>query len=158
MQLWQAWMPGNGNKYVGNCKKAIAQLQEGKPTILSGLDNAAMEDSFLSVIDAITKGDTLSVGLLSDSAYHIGRGLAILIHLLNPEMIVISGIGSLAGKAWVAPIQQALNEHCIPKIAENVEIKVSELGFKAELLGAAAWVMENYDRESLETKKSSIII
>ncbi len=60
--------------------------------------------------------------------------------------MVISGIGSLAGKVWVAPIQQAVNEHCIPKIAEHTEIKISSLGYNAELVGATALIMDNYER------------
>ena len=65
--------------------------------------------------------------------------------MLNPELIVLSGRGTGAGKLWLAPIQQAINELCIPKIAENTEVKVSTLGYQAELIGAAALVMENYD-------------
>jgi len=85
------------------------------------------------------------VELLSEIGYKIGRGIAILIHLLNPELIIISGRGTQAGKIWQAPIQQALNEHCIPRLAQNTKIEISNLGFDASLIGAAALVMENYD-------------
>jgi predicted NBD/HSP70 family sugar kinase len=82
--------------------------------------------------------------LLSEAGYNIGRGVAILIHLFNPELVVLSGRGSPAGKIWQAPIQQALNEHCIPRLASNTEIAISALGYQAELIGTAALVMENY--------------
>jgi predicted NBD/HSP70 family sugar kinase len=78
--------------------------------------------------------------------------VAILIHLLNPEVIVLSGRGSLAGKIWQAPIQQALNEHCIPRLASGSEIVLSALGYSAEIIGAAALVMENYEREPKRKK------
>jgi hypothetical protein len=61
-------------------------------------------------------------------------------------LIVLSGRGSSAGRIWQTPVQQALNEHCIPRLAANVTIKISELGIDAELTGAAALVMENYLR------------
>ncbi|MEO7045001.1 MAG: hypothetical protein ABI091_06805, partial [Ferruginibacter sp.] len=57
----------------------------------------------------------------------------------------LSGRGSLAGKIWQAPIQQALNHHCIPMLAANTEIEVSSLGYEAELIGSAALVMEKYE-------------
>ena len=98
------------------------------------------------------KGDKFAVELLSETAYNIGRGVAILIHLLNPELIVLSGRGAVAGKIWKTPIQQAINEHCIPRIAENTKIEISSLGYEAELIGAAALVMEHFD--SLETSKA----
>jgi hypothetical protein len=46
-------------------------------------------------------------------------------------------------------LQQAINEHCIPKIAENTQIEISSLGYHAELMGAAALVMEHYDEINL---------
>ena len=83
--------------------------------------------------------------------------MAILIHLINPELVILSGRGSVAGKLWLAPIQQAINEHCIPKIAEITEVKLSSLGHQAEVLGAAALVMENYDvLKSTSGKRESV--
>jgi predicted NBD/HSP70 family sugar kinase len=92
------------------------------------------------------RGDKFAIEIISEAGYNIGRGLAILVHLLNPGTIVLSGRGSIGGKLWLAPVQQALNEHCIPKIAENLEVRISSLGYEAELVGAAALVMEQYDQ------------
>lgn len=126
-------------------QNAITGLNEGKPSLLKNLSEENIEDAARKIIEAVKSGDKFSIEILSKSAYQIGRGVAILIHLLNPELIVISGIGSLAGRAWIAPIQQAINEHCIPKIAENTEIAISSLGYNAELIGATALVMDNYE-------------
>ena len=71
-----------------------------------------------------------------------------MIHLFNPRKIILSGRGSLAGKIWLAPIQQALNEHCIPRLYLGTDIEVSTLGVNAELIGGAALVMEHYDHLS----------
>jgi len=95
-----------------------------------------------AILSAAKAGDKFAVGLLSEAGYTIGRGIAILIHLLNPETIVLSGRGATAGKIWQAPIQQALNEHCIPRLASNTQIEISTLGNDAELIGAAALVVE----------------
>ena len=51
----------------------------------------------------------------------------------------------MAGRIWQAPIQQALNEYCIPRLAHNTTIEVSELSYQAEMIGAAALVMENFE-------------
>ena len=130
-------------------QKAIKQLQEQEtPTLLTELDTADLEDAAKKIIEAAQKGDKFSIELLSEAAYHIGRGVAFLIHILNPELVVMSGIGSLAGKVWIAPIQQAINEHCIPRLAENTKLEISSLGYNAELIGAAALVMDNYEKLS----------
>ena len=114
------------------------------------IENENIERSFRSVKDAALKGDKLAIGLFSEAGYNIGRGVAILVHILNPELIVLSGRGASAGKIWEAPIQQALNEHCIPRLSENTKIVVSKLGHHAELLGAAALVMEGFDENHLD--------
>jgi hypothetical protein len=41
-----------------------------------------------------------------------------------------------------------LNEHSIPRLAANTSVETSTLGHHAELIGAAALVMEHYDKES----------
>jgi predicted NBD/HSP70 family sugar kinase len=92
-----------------------------------------------------------SVKLISEAAYHVGEGLAILIHLMNPGAIVLSGKGSVVGKLWLAPIQQAINEHCIPMLTNYTEFIISNLTTKAQLIGGAALVVENFGKK-LEDK------
>lgn len=133
-------------------EKAIQGLKQGKVSRLKNLTLENAEDSSKAIMDAAVKGDKYAIELLSESGYNIGRGIAILIHLLNPELIILSGRGSVGGKVWLAPIQQAINEHCIPKIAENTELEISSLGFQAELIGAAALVMDHFD--SLDRRKT----
>ena len=107
------------------------------------------ENAFEEIIRAAQKGDQFAVGLFSEAGYNIGRGVAILIHILNPEIIIFSGRGSRAGKIWKAPVQQAINEMCIPRPAASTEIEISQLGYEAEMIGAAALVMENYETKTI---------
>jgi predicted NBD/HSP70 family sugar kinase len=125
-------------------EKAIRELKEGRLSMLTNMDLGSVEDTAKAIMEAAAKGDTFAVGLFSETGYNIGRGAAILIHLLNPSLIVLSGRGAAANKLWLAPVQQAINEHCIPKIAQHTEVMISSLGYQAELIGAAALVMEHY--------------
>jgi predicted NBD/HSP70 family sugar kinase len=131
-------------------EKANKGLKEGKISLLKELSVEHAEQAFQDIIKAAGKGDKFAVEILSESGYNIGRGVAILIHLLNPELVILSGRGSSAGKIWQAPIQQALNEHCIPRLASNTEIEISSLGYQAEITGAAALVMENFEKSELK--------
>ncbi|MBK0378714.1 ROK family transcriptional regulator [Mucilaginibacter segetis] len=94
-------------------------------------------------LQAARSGDPLAVSILSDAAFLIGKGMSTLIHIMNPSHIVLSGRGAVAGKILMAPIQQAINEFCIPWLAEQTEILVSALAKDSELLGAATLVIEN---------------
>ena len=128
-------------------EKAKEGIKEGKLSHIKELPDSHFEQAVEIIIAAAKKGDKFAIEILSDAGYHIGRGLAVLIHLLNPEIIVLSGRGSQAGKLWQAPIQQALNEHCIPRLASGTEIQISQLGHDAELIGAAALVMERFEND-----------
>jgi predicted NBD/HSP70 family sugar kinase len=139
-------------------EKAIKGLNEGKLSILKNLNLENVEEAARLILDAAIQGDSFAIELISEAGYNIGRGIAILVHILNPQTIVLSGRGSLGGKLWTTPIQQALNEHCIPKIAENLEIEISTLGGMAELYGAAALVMEHYDENHSKTKTRNTLI
>jgi predicted NBD/HSP70 family sugar kinase len=135
-------------------ERAIEGIQSGRVTLLKEEQlEGNLDEASRSVITAAGKGDKFAVELLSEAGYNIGRGVAILIHLLNPETIILGGRGALAGKIWQTPIQQALNEHCIPRLAINTGIEVSTLGYDAELVGAAALVMDNYEEDLTQKQR-----
>lgn len=124
-------------------EKAVNELDASKPTMLRDLSMEHVQETANKVLSAALRGDKFAVELLSDIAYNIGRGVAVLIHIINPGQIILSGRGAIAGKLWLAPMQQALNVYSIPRLAENTTVEVSALGYQAGLLGAAALVMEN---------------
>jgi len=136
---------------VENAKEGI---KAGKLSKLSSFQFKDIELACDAVIQAVQEGDQFAVGIFSRAGYNIGKGVAVLIHLLNPKLIILSGRGSSAGQVWQAPIQQALNEHCIPRLYQNTMIEISTIGLHAELIGAAALVMENFER--IQVKKNSI--
>lgn len=128
-------------------ENAIKGLQSGRKSSIAYSGTQSKVEVGESLLNAANKGDQFAVELLSDAAYKIGRGLSILIHIINPKAIVLSGRGVKVGRLLLAPIQQALNKHCIPRLAAETEIYISEIGFDAELIGAAVLVMENFDNE-----------
>jgi predicted NBD/HSP70 family sugar kinase len=134
--------------------KAMELIRQGKITNLP-LKNSA-EEMYEVVLDAANKGDQMSIELFSDMGYKIGKGIAILIHINNPELIVLSGRGAAAGKILMAPIQQALIKYCIPRLSEYTEVKISKLGQDAYSIGVAALVMENFGSKVFHSEKQSV--
>lgn len=126
-------------------ERAKAEMNEG---VSSSMEHEFKDTGELSgdhFLQAAQSGDPLAVSILSDAAFLIGKGMSTLIHIMNPKLIVISGRGAIAGKILMAPIQRAINEFCIPWLAEQTEIQVSALASDSELLGAATLVIENCD-------------
>jgi predicted NBD/HSP70 family sugar kinase len=128
-------------------EKAIEEIKQGKITSLQDVIKDNTHIAMHAIMEAANKGDQYAIELLSEAGYKIGRGLAILIHILNPERIILSGTGARVGRILLAPVQQALNKYCIPRLATNTELLISELGYDGELIGAAVLVMDNLDKK-----------
>ena len=122
--------------------KAIEKIKDKKTSRINFEGNR--EQVSEAIMTAANQGDPDAIDLLTDMAYKIGKAIAILIHIVNPELIVISGRGIHSGRLLMAPIEQALNKFCIPKLVEHTSVKTSALGANASLMGAAALVIDNF--------------
>ena len=129
-------------------EKAIKGIKKGHISSLQHTDKDQSKLVGNAIMEAANNGDQFAIELLSDAGYKIGKALAILIHIMNPESIVLSGRGAIVGKILLAPVQQALNKYCIPRLVSSTELLISDLGFTAELTGTAVLVMENFDKEN----------
>ena len=125
-------------------EKVNEKIREGNiPSQLKVLTHKSEEENLLKITEAAFNGDKLVLETISEIGYHIGRASAILIHLFNPEKIVLSGRGAMLGDLWLPSVLQGINENSIPRLAEATKVVVSKIGANAELLGAAALVLEN---------------
>ncbi|MCF3112183.1 ROK family protein [Niabella sp. CC-SYL272] len=122
--------------------KALQLIREGKLEHLK-ISTHSIEEAAYAVMKLAAQGDQLCIELLSDMAYKIGKALAILVHIINPELVLLSGRASEVGRLLMAPIQQALNTYSIPRLMEGVELDVSTLKYNAYSMGAAALVVNS---------------
>ena len=134
---------------------AIDAINNGQLTSLVPQNNKV---TITSIINEALKGDSYAIKLISESAYHIGRAIAVLIHLVNPQTIVLSGKGIKAGKLWLAPVQQAINEFCIPTLATNTDVVLSQLGSNAQLIGSTALVVEHFNKSSFSVENKEALL
>lgn len=95
------------------------------------------------VIAAANQGDQFAVSILYEVGHELGKGIASLIQILNPEIIILGGRMAEAKKYITTPIQQALNSYCNPVLANNMSIVSTHLGEEATALGLAIMVSDN---------------
>lgn len=124
-------------------EKAEKALSEGILSSMSELFKDKSKHPRDHFLDAVNAQDPLAISILSKAGFQLGKGLATLIHILNPECIVLSGRGAKAGKMLLPSVQQAINEFCIPRISGQTAIKLSTLTDEAELFAAASIIVEN---------------
>ncbi len=96
-----------------------------------------------TVFDAAKRRDPSALAVVKEAGYYLGVGLANLINLLNPEMIIIGGGVSKAGKILIDSTREAVNEYALEINMKKVKIVLSKLHLSAGVLGAAAlcWQM-----------------
>ena len=102
------------------------------------------------IIDAANQGDQYAINILAEIGKNLGKGMAILIQLFNPELIILGGKIAEAKQYITTPIQQSINTYCMTQLRENVTIALSELGKDAGILGSVATVMENIFESQIE--------
>ncbi|WP_162340006.1 ROK family protein [Cyclobacterium salsum] len=119
----------------------LARMSEGKE------DN--LEPSI--VVEAAMAGDQRAISILSDVGLDLGRGIAILIQLINPELIILGGAIAEANQYITTPIQQALNIYSMAKLREKTSIELSRLGKEVGLRGAIAIVNEHIFEDTINS-------
>ena len=94
------------------------------------------------IIDAADAGDAESIEALTETGWLMGLGVANLISIFNPEMVVIGGPLSRAGDYLLPPIEEAVKRTVLPEVRETVRILLSPFGGDASVVGAAALITE----------------
>ncbi len=125
-------------------KEAAAQAASGKAPALfeeAGTDIRKYRSSAL--FKSVAAGDKGVRRSVDRAAWWLGVGLANLVHLLNPEAIVIGGgVATRFGKKFVQAAEASMEEHLLPGMSGTVRVLLSELGDLAVPTGAACAAME----------------
>ncbi|MNJ38981.1 N-acetylglucosamine repressor [compost metagenome] len=107
------------------------------------LDQAAKALSKPNIIleDLITlakSGDQTALHLLEGVGTHLGVGLANLVNILNPELIIIGSRLSLAGNLLEEPMLQTIEKRSLSYHRKKSGVTFAKLGLRSTALGAAS--------------------
>ena len=83
-------------------------------------------------------GDAACIRVLADTGRHVGVAAASLCNLVNPERLVIGGELALAGELLLGPMREVVGRYAVPSAVRSLDIRVAELGPRAQVLGAVA--------------------
>ncbi|MGA2804476.1 MAG: ROK family transcriptional regulator [Acidimicrobiales bacterium] len=108
-----------------------AAVAEGAPTSI-GHTGHLCDLTITDVAVAAENGDELSRHVLARAGHYLGRGLAMLMTVINPRLVIISGEGVQAGHWRFDPMREAIESTIFPEL--NAEII-----FATEPLDDARW-------------------
>jgi glucokinase len=119
----------------------VRMTREARPrypdSVLQGQEELTAETIFA----AGKAGDELALEIFRRMGVYLGIGLANLINILNPEMIVIGGGVVNGWDLFAKHMHQQVEERAFPLLAARVKIERAKCGDDAGLLGAARLVL-----------------
>jgi glucokinase len=116
-----------------NPHSAIAKLVEGNPDKVD----------FFTVVKAAKDKDPMILEVIDRAAQDLGRRIAFLINLLNPDIVVIGGGIEEAGSYFLDVVKKMVKTASIEEATRKLKIIPARLGEEAVALGAAALVVQH---------------
>ena len=99
------------------------------------------------IFGEIGQGNEVFRSVLEDWIRDIAEGLTSLVHLFNPEMILIGGGVSRQQKLLIDPLREAVLRRCMPRFAEGLQIESAELGNDAGMIGAVRFWLDKEEEK-----------
>lgn len=146
---WEALASG-----TALAREAVRRVRKGDRTSLRTLSRGDLKaiDARL-VARAASKGDGVAEALIAQTAHFVGVGLANLINIFNPEMIVIGGGLANIGEPLLGPARRVAVEMAFEAPARVARIVPAMLGGDAGALGATALVFQKTQADRLSQGK-----
>ena len=89
------------------------------------------------VIEAAHNDDVLAIELIAQVGEKIGKGLAVLINIFNPELVVLGGTLAQTGDYIRLPLKSALHKYSLSLVNNDSQLRMSRLGDKAGVIGGS---------------------
>jgi len=120
-------------------RDVVSRLKDGKKsriTKMVGGDLSRVNARIIS--EAAQEGDKLAANAIRRAGRYLGIGIANLLHLFNPRMVVLGGSVTKAGPLLFQPMRAMIDELAMPTYVEGLSIVQAALGDDVGLLGALA--------------------
>ena len=114
-------------------KRRLAQ--DDAPSVLRDSEISAK-----TVFDAVKAGDKVAIEIAEKFGYYLGKGLAAVANVVNPQIFVIGGGVSKAGDVLIPYIEPSFRKYAFPP-CRGAKFALAQLGNDAGIVGAAGMVL-----------------
>jgi predicted NBD/HSP70 family sugar kinase len=119
-----------------------ALLRKFKERIKKGESSSVLRDkkspedvTLADIVSGAQAEDTLCIELLAEAGEKLGKGLAVLINIFNPELMIIGGVMAESGDYIRLPARSTLNKYSLGLVNNDTVLKFSTMGEKAGAIG-----------------------
>jgi len=125
-------------------RRARQAIKEGVVSLIEKLAEGNLENITPEiVVEAARRGDKLAFNIMEKTGEYLGIGIANMINIFNPELIVVGAGVSQAGDILLEPLKRTVKARALQLSSSMTNIKVSQLGDNAGALGAAIMVLKD---------------
>ncbi len=125
--------------------RGCLETAAGAPAIAALLAEAyGGELTTTDVVRLATEGDVGAERLVRDAGRAVGRVLADIVNVLNPELVVLGGELAAVGEPLREGVVESLRRYALPAATAAVRVELGVLGDRAEVLGALALVTHGH--------------
>lgn len=117
-------------------EKFRKKMIQGHSTSIQKNFPTAAEINLDHIIKAAINDDVLAIELIDELGEKLGKAIAILINLYNPELIILGGSLAETGDHLLLPVKMAINKYSLSRVSNDTTLKLSQLGEKAGVIGA----------------------
>lgn len=124
---------------TGIVRMARDAVERGDRTSLSLLDALSAKNVF----DAAKSGDEVALRIINRAAYYLGKSMALIAVVINPQRFIVGGGVSRAGEILLQPVREVFDRFTPKPAREGVEIVTALLGNDAGMVGAAGLLLKS---------------
>lgn len=121
-------------------RMVVQKIQEGSTTAISRKHKRPEDIQLEDIIDAALNEDVLAIELIEEVGEKLGKAIATLINLFNPELVILGGAMAQAQDYIRLPLRSAINKYSLSLVNSDTQLKISGLGVKAGAIGACLLV------------------
>jgi len=116
-----------------------ALVREDTASLLPSMVDGQLDKITAEIVyDAAKKGDGLANEIVRDTARYLGAGIATLLNVINPDVVVVAGGVTRAGEALFGPLRAEVRRRAFNWAVKACRIVPAELPGTAGVVGAVA--------------------
>ena len=119
-------------------RRAVEEIEAGIKTSIPTYVDSWDQITAQTIYHAAKDGDSFAKQVVYDTARFLGAGIANLVNIFNPEMVVLCGGVTEAGEEFFQPLQQEVKRRAFRQAADACRIVPGTLPGTAGVYGAAA--------------------
>lgn len=124
-------------------ERVRSRLEVGRcSSITEIIENRSSPLTLSLISQAAEAGDSETLEALHETGSALGIGVANLVNIFNPEMVIIGGALSMVSKFLLPSIKKVIEERSLEDIRKHTAILDSAFGPDASVMGAVAMVVQ----------------